>query len=177
MKLLLLFVLFIDPHPVKYITSFSNPDLIVYTPGIKIKGSDFKADFPSKRLAPAYINSGINLSYYGYGIDISCVMTKSDSYIVDANEMNYLNHEQRHFDISYFYTMKLIKELKRTKVFEFKDVGELSEKINKELDSFQDRYDRDVRLFMNNDKQGLSQEKWNIRIDSMLATVIAKKMK
>ena len=174
MKLLLLFALFVvDQHPVKYITSFSDSDLIVYSPGIKVKWSDFKADFPNSPISAAEINAGIKLDYYGYDIGVSCVMEKSGSFTSDASETHSLNHEQRHFDIAYFYTMKLIKELKRTKVFEFHDVGDLSEKINNELFEFQKKYDRETNHSINT----LSQEKWNIRIDSMLATFIAKKTK
>jgi uncharacterized protein DUF922 len=90
-------------------------------------------------------------------------------YIDDA----LLAHEQRHFDIVELYARKLRKQLSKIKVKDEKDAQQkldsLHAIIDKEMDAFQDKYDKDTNYSMAHDEQ----QSWIKKIDAAVDNLVA----
>ena len=79
-------------------------------------------------------------------ISIGCVFDKNGSFVVQGNTNNeILDHEQRHFDITYLYTCKFIDRLKKEQILTESKIDLIYNNILIELDDFQEKYDASIR--------------------------------
>lgn len=114
----------------------------------------------------SYDEEDITLNFYVYTF-----FTKKDSWRKpNINDPYHLEHEQRHFDITYLSAVKFTDQLKKAK-FNKKNYTELPNQIfqnaQRENEELQHQYDRETEHSVNRELQ----EKWNQKIDKMLSNV------
>lgn len=153
-----------------------NPSLrlnyeISYSPNYKLKWSDFSVK-QSKKGEHAVSYTGF---YYTYSwvnnkliVQVNCIFDKNLSYVINQKESpNILNHEQRHFDITYIYSQKLINELRAEKNLTENKILYIYNKILQELDDFQKKYDLETNHSLNKE----SQKYWDNMIKTQLENI------
>jgi len=167
-KLIILFILnsFVS---VQYKQSGDSYDKVFYKKGNKITWNDFKqvgylsdaSAVTSSALSYDFIETDGKLSISTY-----CVLYKSESIVSKSKKTNYLlNHEQRHFDITYIYTMKFTNKVKTIQDPTEEKIKEVYDSVVKEWDDFQDKYDSET----DNSQDYEAQKLWDAKIDSILS--------
>lgn len=91
-------------------------------------------------------------------INIRACFIKKESWKKSKSPSNYLlNHEQKHFDITEIYARKLRKTLTDTpfksETVARKEIPKIIRNNNKELNAFQDLYDKETNHSINKEKQ------------------------
>lgn len=162
-KIILLFILLTFGLAAKS-QEILDLDSILWNKDIKLKWEDFKGEPPKKEnrglhtVAGACV--GISLSIKFPEEDtlvflIVSVFYKNCSWTTTQN-LNTLDHEQLHFDITELYARKIRKRFK-----ELQDMGEtdyeeyvkIYYELEKELDAFQQKYDSEVYFREQNQKE------------------------
>lgn len=154
---------------IKYDVNQKESNEISYNKIRKLNWKDFKLVGKTGKYA-AMSNTG-----FGYetieindklSISIHCVFYKIGSFVVNGNmNKEILNHEQRHFDITYLYTLKFISRLENEKDLDDDKIKLIYNDIIVEWNNYQDKYDGDIRNpIQDSDKQ----KEWDIKIDNEL---------
>jgi len=150
----------------------ANSDTIYYNGNQKLSWPDFKAMPVNAFGAVALTSSGFGYTadiQYENGrtdivIEVYCYFSKQNSWVIPGLESDYaLNHEQRHFDITYIAANLFIKKLNAAKFTEA-NYTTLLDDIYKESRSdfakLQNDYDSETR----NGQLKNIQEEWDNRI-------------
>jgi len=151
-------------------------DSIYYSPARKLTWADFKGMPDANNPAVAITNSGFGFglgAYRGGGrtqlnINVHCSFSKVESWVKKGYDNEYvLNHEQRHFDISWYCTNLFYKKLKAAKLTA-SNYNQVITDIYTEsytyLRQLQDAYDTETNNGILKDKQA----EWNKKIDELL---------
>lgn len=174
--------LFAQPLTVNVIlvqrTAPESSDSIYYSPNRKLTWADFKGQPVAGSPAAAITNSGFGFGMGTYtkggktqiNISINGSFNKSLSWVKPAYANEYvLNHEQHHFDLTWYCTVQFYKKLKAA-VLTPNNYRDVITKIYTEsytlLRQLQDAYDSETNNGILKDKQAL----WNKKIDSLLAS-------
>jgi hypothetical protein len=154
-----------------YHTVQMKPYYIEYSKDRKLTWSDFKE---TKR---KYVQVALTASQISYNVtydnnemvlNVSCVFDKQHSTVVRGFQTDYiLNHEQRHFDITYIYTAKFIKALKNAHNLTMEEVDELYNNIYDEWTAYQAQYDSESGNATITNRQAA----WDKKIDEQLQQV------
>ncbi len=158
----------------------TNSDTIFYSANRKLSWADFKGTADAKSEAIAITASGFGfISGVKYkngkvNIDISvyCYFGKNSSWVKQGKESAYaLNHEQRHFDITYIATCLFMQKLKAAS-FTWENYNDVLNRIYSEssrlLEKMQNEYDGQTR----NGQLEAVQASWNKKIEKQLATLV-----
>lgn len=163
---------------VHYINKSNSPssDTIYYTPPQKLVWDDFRGKPVPNHFGGAVTASGFSFTadtkYDGDDITInfyvSAFFTKHDSWRKPGiNSPYHLEHEQKHFDITYINARKFVAELRKAR-FTKRNIktlpGEIFNKAYDDNTAMQQQYDRETNHSINN----TAQEQWNKKIDAML---------
>ncbi|MCE3225472.1 MAG: hypothetical protein K0S32_23 [Bacteroidetes bacterium] len=149
--------------------SFLKPgpeEIIIWQQDKPLAWSDFRGK-PEKRNSIASTHYSLKRNVTNHGtyasVKIYAVFYPNESW-KRRRKKNVLQHEQLHFDIVELYARKFRKQIQAET---FKNVEELKEKleiyhnkIDKELDVYQDQYDRAT----NHSRNSKRQAKWNSKI-------------
>ncbi|CAM3908280.1 MULTISPECIES: hypothetical protein [Flavobacterium] len=148
-------------------------DSILWNKDYKIKWTDFKGAVPfgDQGIKKAVSNISLNVSVIEFINEIP--LLKVEVYfhmegswtIVNTNDV--LKHEQGHFDLAEIYAKKLrkiYKEMKERKISSTNEYFVAFEKINNELNTVQNKYDKEVYFSSEN------QIKWYEKIKKELET-------
>ncbi|MBS1933324.1 MAG: DUF922 domain-containing protein [Bacteroidetes bacterium] len=150
---------------------FQKNPLIEWKEGSRLTWDDFKRrpdpNSPNAALTGSSIKFNFHYSDNNLQYHIQCLFDKSSSW--GRVKTDYiLSHEQGHFDITEIYARKLNKALKEYVV---KDPDNLSKDLNriyqtemKELNEFQNKYDKETNFSINKDKQA----EWLVKIRNEL---------
>lgn len=175
MKYLILFSLFFlfsftfkSNNIIKYDESIQELHQLSYNPNKKLSWADFKK-INNKAKSAALTTSGITYvinEYANYNeILVSCFFDKKESYCNGNSNTDYiLNHEQRHFDITYIFCNKFISRLKEQGNLNDKNSLIIYNQIIDECERYQEKYD----LETNNSINAVEQQKWNKIIEFQL---------
>lgn len=165
---------------VKYVLQakgMNGSDNIFYAPGNKLNLNDFKA-------SPDETDGAVALTYSGFGygarfsangttstllIEVYCNFDKTKSWCKEkGRNPSVLNHEQRHFDISFYHTLLFIEKL-RSAVFSVKgfkkEIAAIYTECGNSLNRMQNQYDKETSNGMNQP----AQEKWSNSLDSRIS--------
>lgn len=148
---------------------------ILWIEGQKLTWSDFKGVPPSDSKAVAVTGSGITYKFSSYfkkgkkqiDFNVSTYFYPNSSwYKPELCDSLILSHEQLHFDITEIYARKMRKELDRTSFSKNikAEVRAIYNKINKELNDFQNLYDTSTNYSRNEEQQII----WNKKITRVL---------
>lgn len=158
-------------------TQLPVSDVIYYNASVPLKWPDFRGE-PK----PGGIVAAITMSGFGYtasmrkngskgeiNIGIYCYFSKDKSWVKPGKTTRYiLNHEQRHFDISYLAATAFAARLKSTTIT-LANVNTILPRIYKEccdlMNKMQDDYDGQTH----NGQEKDMQEKWNLLVTDKLS--------
>ncbi len=159
-------------------TAPESSDSIYYNPNRKLTWADFKGQPVAGSPAAAITNSGFGFGMGTYtkagktriNISVNGSFNKSLSWVKPAYANEYvLNHEQHHFDLTWYCTVQFYKKLKAA-VLTPDNYRDVITRIYTEsytlLRQLQDAYDSETSNGILKDKQAL----WNKKIDSLLAS-------
>lgn len=155
---------------IKYDETKKESCEISYSKIRKLNWSDFKLVGKTGKTA-AMSNTGFGYETVRIGdklsVYINCVFNKKGSFVVIGNmNQQILNHEQRHFDITYLYTCKFIERLNNEQALDEDKVNLIYNQIILEWSNYQKKYDGCIRNPIQDcDKQ----KEWDIRIDNELS--------
>ncbi|MCL5245979.1 DUF922 domain-containing protein [Cellulophaga sp. 20_2_10] len=139
-------------------------ETILWKPGVKLTWSNFKENAPVSNRVAAITASGINYKYTTSFKNNSASFTFEIGAFFYPNKSWYkkdlctditLSHEQLHFDIAELFARKMrlklsaIKPSSNTK----KEVKDIYTKINKDLEAYQDLYDKETNYSRDIEKQ------------------------
>lgn len=174
----LLFVLFVgligfEPAViVKYNNTKKNSAFINYNKTQKLKWTDFKI-YNGKRFEAAL--TATQISYIINSVDdvmhveVSCVFDKNNSNVVKENRNDYiLNHEQRHFDITYLFAMKFVRSLHNEPKLTYDKIDSIFETIYAEWTVYQKKYDLETNNSVSKSNQALWDNKITQQLDELL---------
>lgn len=116
--------------------------------------------------ASAEVSTAISYDYEtNKPVKVHCILERNKSF-VETNSINdyILNHEQRHFDLTYIYSRKFAFLLKSEPNATEERVKEIYNNIIAEWDAEQEMYDDETDNSINKEKQDL----WNRFIDNQL---------
>ncbi len=150
--------------------------IISYVPGGRLTWSDFQG-IPGDTISTSAItSSGIGYHFNlhqtedsaWFNFTVNCTFSKTKSWGLESKKNEYvLNHEQRHFDISYINALRFIKKLRETsldvKTYRT-EIKRIYREVSAELSAMQNEYDTQT-------KNGISQEmqeEWNRKIVTQL---------
>lgn len=161
--LLLILVSIVNPVSVGYISLKQTNNEMSYC---KLKLTDFKVRFQNDGITAAESVTNIGYKYDGDNkVEVFCTFNRDESYIIAYAKTPYiLDHEQRHFDITYLYSMKFVKELAKLKWVNEGIIENVYNRILAEKEQFQIQYDSETRNSENKEQQGL----WDKKIDNLL---------
>jgi len=141
-----------------YDYSFCDKGNMPYVYGSTLKFDDFnfQNNRPDRVLGRSYtgimysvVNNKNNIS-----VGVCAYFDKRSSFLVRGNKIeSVLNHEQKHFDISYLFSLKFIYKLKSYGNLTESLVDSIYNEIDKELDVYQKNYDIDTDHSMDRNKQ------------------------
>lgn len=154
-------------------------DTIYYKPDYRLKWSDFQG-----QPEPGHTAGAITASGFAYEADMERSNDKTviNFYVYtyfnrrhswkkpNINSAYHLEHEQRHFDITYIGAIRFYRELKKARInaSNFSTLsGEIFNRLYDENTALQRQYDRETRHSINTEAQAA----WNNKIDEMLKTV------
>ena len=106
---------------------------ISYDLNKKLTWKDYKL-FNGKRREAAFTATEISYKVEQkddeMNVNVTCVFDKNKSNVVSKYMNDYiLNHEQRHFDLSFIYAMKFVDELKKQPTLTLDDIDIIYNKI------------------------------------------------
>ena len=144
----------------------------------KLTWEDFQGPIPPDAIPAATTASGIsyrytaNLIHHEVRLDfeVTAFFYPNESwYRPDVCDVNVLQHEQLHFDISELFARKMRLRLQRTAFTENvkSEVRKIYKEILQELSEFQDRYDWETNFSRNKE----AQNRWNQRIAEALRQI------
>ena len=156
-----------------------NNDSIFYTADKKLTWDNFKLNSADKSDAAALTTSGFGydaaLNMVGnkgtFTITVYCYFLHSKSWYKTGHKNDYvLNHEQRHFDISYYGACLFMAKLKEAN-FTTANYSSLLDSIYNaaytEMNAMQNEYDKQT----NNGRDKIKQAEWNKKIDTAISTL------
>ncbi len=150
---------------INYSTGKPDRSKVYYKERVNITWGDFKK---VKKLedAKAITSTGISYDYDSQeGVKVYCILYKDASYVQTSNVNPYLlNHEQRHFDITYLYAMRFTNLLKSNPNLTESQISDSYNQIIKQWDAEQEKYDTETDNSINEEKQA----EWDARIDKQL---------
>ena len=163
-----------------FLASFEEKkDVIVWQEGKLLTWNDFKGK-PAKRFSAAstHYDTFKNLTDKGKTAEVEILavfyINKSWKKLSWIND-DVLAHEQKHFDIVELFARKLRKQVMDIKYSSYKDLKTISDslydKMDKDMDIYQDKYDDETDASMNGDKQ----REWNKKIMNELEALSAYK--
>jgi hypothetical protein len=172
--LFMLFVGLIGFKPtliVKYNNTKKNTAYIDYNKTQKLKWTDFKI-YNGKRVEAALtatqISYTINIIDDVMHVDVSCVFDKNKSSVVAANKNDYiLNHEQRHFDISYLFAMKFVHRLQNDPNLKADKISAIYDDIYADWIAYQNTYDVETNNSRSKENQALWDKKINHELEDL----------
>jgi hypothetical protein len=176
MKYLILSALIFGSNLFKENRIYYNPGAksqsqISYLENTKLTWKDFKKR-PQKNKEAALSCTGIVLNTFfnngHYDIEVNCTFDKNMSYFVSGQNTAYvLNHEQGHFDITFYFSKLLINRLKNEKNLDENKISYIYDKILIEWDAFQQEYDKQTDHSLIVQKQS----EWDLLIQEKLLTI------
>ncbi|MFN2261798.1 MAG: hypothetical protein ABR595_07020 [Psychroflexus sp.] len=155
-----------------------NDTLLIWSENRSIKWNDFL----SKNKVKGYIHDDglatISLSLAFFPKELKCkdinsikiiaLMNKKRSW-VGVEIKNGIKHEQLHFDIAELYARKMRRKLNyilsEDNKCDLQAIANMYKSLENEFWEFQFLYDNEVRI---EGKEKINQQKWNIKIDSLL---------
>lgn len=151
-------------------TQDKDEELIDWNAKRQLTWADFKGNpNPSSDAAAStttYLGIEYNISSKGFSYDIQCRFSRTRSW--GKSKTDYiLKHEQGHFDIAELFARKLHKEMGEYKFNKntFKsDLRVIYERVSKEKEEFQNRYDRET----DHSRRSVRQSEWNVMIKDLL---------
>ena len=131
---------------------------IPYKSGKKLNWSDFTFSEERKDKVIATASTGLYYSFSQKGnkleVNVCAYFSKPESFVVCGKESDHvLNHEQKHFDITYLFSLKLIQKCRAYQNLDVATVDRLYNQTKQELDAFQDRYDAETTHSLNKGSQ------------------------
>lgn len=144
---------------------------IIWSENNKLSWIDFKGEPNNIGDEVAMTSSSIEFSYTGsnatFKFNVLCKFFPYYSWSLKDKQNDYiLQHEQLHFDITEWYTRKLIKQIK-DKIIYKRDIAKLNTIVQNnfnELTEVQLKYDKETHHSLNKE----SQEKWNKHVHEQL---------
>lgn len=138
----------------------------------KLKWSDFK-EVSKLNDAVAESSTSIMYDYYSTGaksnIKVYCLFNKNKSFVLNGEKTAYLlNHEQKHFDITYLYSLKLKNEFNKYNYVTGEMADEIYNKIISEWDAFENLYDLETDHSKNKEQQ----EVWDAKVSGLILEVL-----
>ena len=169
--LFMLFIGLIEINPsviVKYNNTKKKMIYIDYNKTQKLKWDDFTI-YNRNRLEAALtatqISYTLNIIDDVMHINVSCVFDKKNSNVVKENKNDYiLNHEQRHFDISYIFAMKFIHRLQNESTLTIDRVSDIYDSIYVDWVAYENQYDLETKYSLSKENQ----YSWDNKIDQQL---------
>jgi hypothetical protein len=167
---------------VDYVTSdgASNNNTIYYQAGQLLNWDDFRGKPVTGTEAVALTSAGfgLKLKFRQAGsasqlvISVSCSFSKKDSWVLPANKTAYiLNHEQKHFDITFIHTLVFIQNLRQAH-FTNSNYAATIENIYNEtaatMTKIQDQYDAETSHSREPEKQAA----WDQQISQQLESAL-----
>jgi hypothetical protein len=156
--------------PALAFTQDKDEELIDWNSRRLLTWADFKgAPNPNSDAAAStttYLGIEYKISSKGFTYDIQCRFSRTRSWGLSKTEY-ILKHEQGHFDIAEIFARKLHKEMGEYKFNQNsyrKDLREIYERISKEKEDFQNRYDKET----DHSRRTVRQTEWNAKISEML---------
>ncbi len=164
-----------------YVTAEASDTMdIYYHPGVKLIWSDFQGTPRETERIAAETSSGIGYKYkfkrledqVSFDFEVYAPFRKDRSWVKnDEKKTPYtLNHEQRHFDISFINTLLFMQTLRNSK-FPAKGFKKLiDDKYNAAsvaLSNMQHEYDAQTRNGLDENRQA----EWNRKIDLQIAVL------
>jgi len=127
--------------------------------------NDFVVKKVSDNTAAETVTS-ISYNYDGYDkVEVKCDLIKGESYVIENAKTDYiLNHEQKHFDITYIYAVTFENIIKQKKELSDKLVDDIYNMVISQKDSMQTLYDQQTNHSENKEIQKL----WDKKIETML---------
>ena len=169
--IMILFIGILNSNPNYNITYSSKPksiNKINYDDNRKLTWKDytiFNGNRKEAAVTATEISYSIEIVDGKINVAVSCVFDKSKSNFVKKDTNNYiLNHEQKHFDISYMFAMKFVKTLQKQEVLTIEMIEKIYNDIYEEWTAFQNKYDDDTK----NSKSKEMQSVWDKHIESQL---------
>lgn len=151
--------------------SAQNQETIIWKPGVKLSWSNFKGKAPVGNRAAAMTASGVNYKYttyfdkkngnkFTYEV-IAIFYPRKSWYRPKICTDITLSHEQIHFDIAELYARKMREKLSKVVPSSntYKQARAIYTSVNKELDAYQDLYDKETNYSRDLEKQLFWQEK------------------
>ncbi|UEG48549.1 hypothetical protein LK994_07855 [Ferruginibacter lapsinanis] len=166
---------------VKYVPADPADNLLIpYKPGKKLRWADFQGIPTDTANTSAITSSGLGYKFKlhrteelaTFTFTVNCTFSKLKSWVEPGSTNDYvLNHEQRHFDISYINTFLFIQKL-RTTTFSLNnyrnEIQQIYNDVSYALNNMQRSYDIETKNGIDKEKQA----EWNKKIDKELATVV-----
>lgn len=101
-------------------------------------------------------------------VNVICFFSKNGSYFTEGNNKpNILNHEQRHFDLSYIYTLEFMRRLKNEDDLNLNKIDYIYNEVANELDVIQRKYDFETK----NSRDTEIQNRWDNIIENKLQKI------
>lgn len=131
----------------------------------KLSWRDFKVK-PIVENTAAESATSIGYKYDGnQKVAVYCTLNTDESFVTKEGMTPYiLNHEQRHFDITYIFANKFIERLSGQKALTSKLVDDIYAQILTEKEVMQDQYDFET----NNSQNKQVQSAWDKKIEKLL---------
>lgn len=147
-----------ENNKISYNFNFYEKNELPYIYGKTLTLNDFNYQKNNYNNVLGRSFTGISYSIIKYNgsinVDVCAVFDKQKSFIVVNNKTEKtLNHEQRHFDITYLFSLKFIDRLKSLKNINEQIIDEVYAQVNKDCDEWQKKYDLDTEHSVNNLKQ------------------------
>lgn len=130
-----------------------------------LKWSDFKIKKSVDNTAAESVTE-IGYIYDGNSkVTVLCNFSNTESYVIAESRNEYiLNHEQKHYDITYIYAKKFANILKIYEQVNAQLIDDIYVKIISEKDSMQNQYDFETNHSINIIKQ----KEWDNKITKMI---------
>jgi len=164
-KILLISFLFVGITPnVEYIYKNNTNKIVYYIKYKKLTWNDFTV-INKKQLDVSESVTQINMDidYKNNKVSkifVSCLLLKDKSWVLSNQKNDYiLNHEQRHFDITYIYSNKLIQLING--VTDIEQVNKIYDNCIYNMNLMQVNYDNETNHSINKEKQ----KEWDNKID------------
>ena len=163
---------------VKYVfADETDNSLIAYKKNKKLKWPDFQGTPTDTANTSAITSSGMGYKFKlhrteelaTFTFTVSCSFSKPKSWVEPGNLNDYvLNHEQRHFDISYINTLLFIQKLRDAgfSITNYRnEIQQIYNDVSVALNKMQRDYDTETKNGIDKEKQA----EWNKKIDIALA--------
>jgi hypothetical protein len=134
-------------------------DMVSWSPSLKLTWDDYKGRPDPSSDAAASTTTYLAIEYHirenDFSFNISCQFSRERSWGLHKTPY-ILSHEQGHFDIAEIFARKLNIEMSNyrfnKKTFQ-KDLSEIYNRVMKEKEDFQDRYDNETNHSIKRDRQ------------------------